>query len=107
MIDIVEVMARWMCRADGGFPDGASDLHDGKGGYVFVKHWEDWRDEARAAIAALDAHGFAIVPKEPTEAMIDAAFDAIGEGANEVEAERAQYRRAFKLMLAAAKGECG
>lgn len=29
--------------------------------------------EARAALAALDAAGYAVVPREPTEAMMDAA----------------------------------
>jgi hypothetical protein len=98
MSDVVEVMARWMCRADGGFPDGASDLHDGKGGYVFVMHWEDWRDEARAAIAALDAHGFVIVPKEPTEAMVIAGNGTL---------ETVQADDVYLAMLAAAKGEGG
>jgi hypothetical protein len=93
MSDIVEVMARAMCKRFFKYPD---------------QHWEGrFMDEAISTVAALDAHGFAVVPKEPTEAMIDAAFEATGAGANEIEAERAQYRRAFQLMLAASqlKGE--
>jgi hypothetical protein len=59
------------------------------------------RVEAQIIKDALDAAGYAIVRREPDEAMIDAAFEAVGTGANELEAERAQYRHAYQLMIAA------
>ena len=65
------------------------------------KNWAGWKNTSSGILAALDAAGYAIVRREPDEAMIDAAFGAIGSGANELEAERAQYRHAYQLMIAA------
>jgi hypothetical protein len=68
---------------------------------VAIETCEKARLDAAAAIAALDAAGYAIVRRKPDEAMLDAAFEAVGTGANELEAERAQYRHAYQLMIAA------
>lgn len=37
----------------------------------------DYRNRARTAIAEIEAAGFVIVPREPTEAMIDAAAEVL------------------------------
>jgi hypothetical protein len=57
---IVEVMARALCL-----------LHHKTDN--LAKYFDA---DARNVLAALDAAGFAIVPKEPTEAMLKAAIDA-------------------------------
>jgi len=66
-----EVIARSLCVADGNDPDG--DFREC--GPVFltvaVDHPERWRTrirEADAILAALDAAGLVVVPREPTEA---------------------------------------
>jgi len=51
----------------------------------------DWVDGrlhcGRAAIAALDAAGFVIAPKEPTEAMLTASYHALGNHIKSLPAE--------------------
>ena len=46
-------------------------------------HWPAYVDDAQAALAAIEAAGFAVVPVEPTEAMKIAAFEAAGPYAEE------------------------
>lgn len=74
MADLIEAMARAMSRRimleEAGIPieqtleamiavDRAVD-----------EHWTQCEKEARAALAAIDAAGWAMVPKMPTEAML-------------------------------------
>jgi len=93
MSDIVELIAQAIC-------DRATDknhwgkLDDSARGF--------FRKEARAAIAALDAAGFAIVPKEPTEAMLQAGSDAWGKTPHDFDEDdwRASYVSEYRAMLA-------
>lgn len=39
--------------------------------------WKDAQAEARAALAAIEAAGWRVVPVEPTEAMANAVYDAL------------------------------
>ncbi len=69
MSELVDRVARALCEADNYPPD---DCHaDG------TPQWHGWKPEARAAIAAHEAAlkdaGLVIVPREPTEAMQEAA----------------------------------
>lgn len=65
MTDLTEVMARAMAH----FLDlNRKDVMD------------HWREKSHAILAALDAAGYQIVPKEPTEAMIKCAVE--NEGAD-------------------------
>jgi hypothetical protein len=67
--DVVEVMARGMCRAWGANPDGAAENPNGPG---LVAAWTWWIPKAQAALSALTEGGWAVVPVEPTEGMIRA-----------------------------------
>jgi hypothetical protein len=88
--DIVEVMARAICDRVG------PCSFDRTCAEVGASCREQRITEARAAIAALDAAGFAIVPKEPTEAMVIAGNGTL---------ETVQADDVYRAMLAAAKGE--
>lgn len=58
---------------------------------------EDWTDDdcAAAIVAAIDAAGFAVMPKEPTEAMMS-ALNGYAQCAGYVE-------EGYRAMIAAAK----
>lgn len=58
--DIVEVMARAIAAQD-----------DATGGSRYSAYWLNL---ARAALTALEEAGYAVVPREPTEAMVKAAW---------------------------------
>ena len=97
-VDIVEVMMR------GAFPH----LFDGTD--MFPRHrpaiLKQTRDEMCAALSALTAKGFAVVPVEPNEAMKVSgglAFEnaAFGDGKLVFEAAADAYR----AMLAASSGQ--
>lgn len=91
MSDIVEVMARAIAEA--------SD--------EYTNLWRLYEKQAEIALAALDAAGFAIVPKEPTEAMLQAALNAYDKPARDFDNDdwRAQYVADYRAMLAALKAE--
>lgn len=48
------------------------------------EQWENWKEEAQAALTAITEAGYVVAPIEPTEAMLDAARDvpfvAMGNG---------------------------
>jgi hypothetical protein len=67
----------------------------------FARAYMSARDDADAILAALDAAGLAVVPVEPTEAMIDAAHRAWTPGVNYGEAHAIRWH----AMLAAAAKE--
>ena len=81
----IEAMARAVCAADGCYKYDIDDL------------WHHYISHAQAAYDALAAAGFAVVPVEPTEAMVQAAWQREPKHPNPTEAYRA--------MIAAAKGE--
>lgn len=74
MSEAREILARLECRrcyiASGGYVDVDRFVND---------WWSNHVDHADREIAALDAAGFAIVPKVATEAMRIAAVAALGE----------------------------
>lgn len=74
MTDPIEIMseAAWQARAATPFAQQYGPLE----GWAACAMQEEVRAEERAIIAALDAAGWAIVPKEPEDAQIQAAFDA-------------------------------
>lgn len=85
----VEKVARAICGI------GCSTVHDGRkcNGYF---------QEARAALAAYESHlkvsGLVIVPAEPTEAMVKAAFTQ-----TEFEWDYDEHRKVYRAMVAVAQ----
>ncbi len=72
---LIEVMARAICEYE--TPESYDDLP------VISMFKKYFRATAQAALAAIEANGFAVVPVEPTEAMKIAAFEAAGPHAEE------------------------
>lgn len=68
MTDIVEIMARAMCCDQIEAPDDVLVNKDGKDFYI----WETHVYAANQVLTALQAAGYVVVPKEPTEAMLQA-----------------------------------
>ena len=105
MTEIVEIMARaiaverlavWDARHFGETPGGETpeEMRDG------------FRADAQAALSALREH-YAVVPREATEGMLDAATDACHDGAC-AEWSTKCYANAINLfaaMIAAAERE--
>jgi hypothetical protein len=60
-----------------------------------------WVRQAEAALAAIEANGFAVVPVEPTEAMKIAAFEAAGPHTEECPLD------VWRAMIAAAPMQGG
>jgi hypothetical protein len=58
--------------------------------------------QADAALAAIEAAGWRVVPEVPTEAMVDVAFNAPWGVYSTIEQERDGIRREWAVMLAAA-----
>lgn len=82
--------------------------------YIQLPWEETWRKDreiarAQAALAAIEANGLVVVPREPTEAMKEAAYDADDEGGhfNAYVAYRAMLAAALAICIAAlrARGE--
>jgi len=69
-----------------------------------------WRDQARAALSAISAAGWAVVPKQPTPEMDEAGYQAMLHWPEEwhlgppegITSEWFQSRQAYQWMLAAA-----
>lgn len=53
--------------------DGGAAIY-AKGGEIVIDGCFNMHSAATAILAALDAAGFVVVPREPTEAMVDAAW---------------------------------
>lgn len=86
MSDIVEVMARALMLAD---PESTSD-------------WQDYSYDALEALGALHSAGYAIVPREPTEVMVNAFIDQ-----KHLQGEvvwQAEPEDVWAAMIAAAEG---
>lgn len=98
--DLDTALYHWGGVGDGGFEIGRMDMKTpeeiiaqaikGKGG----PEWRRYLPEARADIEALDAAGYVIAPKEPTEEMLIAGVhhENMGDMAGR-----------YKAMLAAAQ----
>lgn len=100
MSDVVEIMARALHKASKETitPYDELTLHLGM---IFTGPWEE---KARIALSALDAAGFAVVPKEPTEAMEFAACRD-GLAMNGLAAPIIRFSAAYKAMLSASREE--
>jgi hypothetical protein len=61
---LIEAMARGLCKSE--WPSGTERDYD--------MMWEGWVTDAQAALAAIEANGFAVVPREPTVKMVAAGF---------------------------------
>lgn len=91
MKDVVEIMARGICRAQCDDDEDAAILFADK---TLGPHYSK---TAQAALSALDAAGYQVVPKEPTEEMIMAGVPRLmssGRGSNAL-------CHAYRAMLAA------
>lgn len=88
---IVEVMARAM----------APDVFRQPRVNLYKPAYDNAYAAAEAALAALDAAGYVVVPKEPTAQMCDAGQRAICHFV--VPAMNTEY--AYRAMLAASQGE--
>jgi len=55
-----------------------------------------WRSVAQSVIGAIEAAGYAVVPREPTQAMTQAAMDALDSPFY------ADLERVYRAMIAAA-----
>lgn len=100
MADPVEVMAEAMWR---GQADDLPAMKRARDKEVWADQSDQtckpWQVAAAAALSALDAAGFAVVPKEPTEAMASAGALASPMRAG---SRRAAYA-CFIAMLSAAQ----
>lgn len=68
--------------------------------------WKDATAEARAALSAIEGMGYVIVPREPTEAMVDAAIKERYFW-NEWDDRRRAFRAIYPVVLSAALAETG
>lgn len=96
----VERLARAMCVADGLY-DGNDD-----GGEIFDTDpdlREAYRRTARAAIASDREAGLVTVPREPTEAMVEAHIEECAGDADE--ADEARVRGCWVAMIEAANSQ--
>lgn len=75
MTDVVEIMARGIAR--GALEAAGYDNHPALESMIDTD-WRHCNPEAQTALSALDAAGYAVVRKEPTEAMTDASRQALG-----------------------------
>lgn len=65
---LVEAVARAICAQSTNAMVSAEDMPE----YV-NECWDAWTVEAEELLAAIEAAGFVVVPREPTRAMLDAA----------------------------------
>jgi hypothetical protein len=80
-MDDIEVMARGLCCPNGCRKEKKCSAMS-------------WAAEAQVALAALEASGRVVVPKEPTEAMVAAAWRYQPNHPNPTEAYRAMIEEA-------------
>jgi len=72
---------------------------NGVGDEVDPFGWTEYLAEADAVLAEIEAAGMVLVPKEPTEAMKDAAYDRMGAEAG---ADYPSPESSWEAMLSAA-----
>lgn len=123
-MDLVERIARGICQARGEFADmtfGSSSFTlNGDGTTTFketISHrqWERRSGDARAALRAIEEAGYVVVPKEPSEGMLLAAFkqavanlqDHMGNTHCRTDEERSAHSVTpiYRAMIAAALTE--
>lgn len=71
--ELIEVMARAICASDGYDPD-----HDGNDESGTFSQWMSYRDDAEAALTAIESSGARVVPVEATDEMWDAGYGRCG-----------------------------
>lgn len=89
---LIEAMARSMALAAGAYE--GPELH-----------WLGYEDDAQAALAAIEANGLVVVPREPTEAMLKAAAAAMSPGkrpTNRFVSNSEKHRIRYTAMIGAA-----
>lgn len=96
MTDLTELGARALYELEKSGPFRSLLFGDPPASYEEVAEpcKEEWRKKVRAILAALDAAGYQIVPKEPTVEMQAAAIRPHGDVAF--------YDEIYRAMLAAA-----
>ena len=105
--ELIEKMARALVRLEllsQRSPFHTSDLLD----FLVEKCWRDRAPNARASLAAICEAGFEVVPREPTDAMIDAGDAALFNAVKKWHTRPASYfGPVWKAMLSASplKGE--
>ena len=97
MKEIIEIMARAIMEAKGGclVKDWEAEERDNPNVALAVK-------QARAAVTALKAAGYAIVPVEPSEAMIEAGTWDNWDNKNPHYATESDIESAWERMIQAA-----
>ena len=73
MVDPREIIARQLCSAAGHDPEAFGNWHPATS-IAIGPLWHGFRDGADKILAALKDSGMVIVPVEPTEAMLQAAY---------------------------------
>jgi hypothetical protein len=67
-----------------------------------TEHSRRWVRQAKAVLTAIEANGLVVVPREPTEAMIEAGEDQEWRMHVETVLGTDRWRRVYRAMLAAA-----
>lgn len=98
---LIEAIARALCINDDRNPDDPFFVNSPDG----LRQWKGYEFDTMTALTAITTAGYAVVPVEPTEAMIEAARDvpfiAMGNG-EYLEPDRSDIYRA---MITAAQGD--
>lgn len=90
---------RRLRAADSAF---AMDRYPGGEDEYAEVEWMRYREDAMAALSALEAKGWAVVPKVPTKAMIEIGGRAVyEEGGPPTEASDRGAARAYAAMISA------
>ena len=87
---LIEAIARALCKSQGE-PDNCAKFYT---------------ESAQAALTAITEAGYAVVPVEPTEAMIEVGADLLdSHDCIDEEAGRLDLKRAYSSMISAAQGD--
>jgi len=77
---LIEAMARAISDAQGFPANERFSIGHQKFPNETMANWENYTDEARAALAAIEAMGAVVVPVEATEGMDELCCDAMASG---------------------------
>lgn len=98
MSDLVEIIARALCKAEGANPDGHGVCEKGLDP---EPAWRYFDSEARAVLTALSEAGWVVVPIKPTQEMVDACWGDTVDWAAVEEAEVEGVQSIYRAMLSA------
>ena len=101
MTDLIEIVARALCKRVGSDPDSTDML--GRA------NWEhpNFVNDARAAVKAVEGSGWQLVPWEPIEAMWPSLLGTNEAEQEAIDAERLDAVIIYKTMLALAPDPLG